>query len=59
MHYCYLLSKLPQASILTDLDIFILVLSGLCHDTGHRGFNNNFEIATLSKRAIRWNDKSV
>jgi hypothetical protein len=43
MHYCYLLSKLSKtASLLSDLDAFTLVFSGLCHDVGHRGFNNNF-----------------
>jgi hypothetical protein len=41
------------------MDYFALVFSGLCHDVGHTGFNNDFEIKTLSKKALRWNDKSV
>ncbi len=36
-----------------------LLFSGLCHDVGHTGRNNTFEINTNSKLAIKYNDKSV
>ena len=43
MHYAYLLTRLPKiTNVLSDLEIFTLVWSGLCHDVGHRGYNNSF-----------------
>lgn len=34
-------------------------MSGLCHDLEHTGRTNNFEIANMSRLAIRYNDESV
>lgn len=60
MHYCYKLSALPNAKkYLSSLNIFALVLSGLCHDTSHPGHTNPFAVASGSKLAMRYNDKSV
>lgn len=36
-----------------------MVIAALCHDLGHRGRNNGFEINTLSNLAIRYHDNSV
>lgn len=47
------------SKVLDDLSKFTLLLSGLCHDANHTGKNNGFEAATLSKLAIRYNDKWV
>lgn len=59
MHSCYLLSTLPaNLNILTVKDIFVNVFSGLCHDVGHTGFTNAFEIASSSRKAMIYNDKS-
>jgi len=59
MHTCYLLSTMPaNINILTVRDIFANVFSGLCHDVGHTGFTNAFEIASMSKKALTYNDKS-
>lgn len=59
MHSCYLLSKIPaNFNILTVKDIFVNVFSGLCHDVGHTGFTNAYEIASNSKKAMIYNDRS-
>jgi len=59
MHSCYLLSNLSSNfNILNKKDIFINVFSGLCHDVGHTGFTNAFEIASMSRKAMIYNDKS-
>lgn len=59
-HSCYILGKMKASrEILSEFDHFILVLSGICHDVGHQGLNNDFEIKTMSKKALRWNDISV
>ena len=39
--------------------IFSTVLGGLCHDVGHTGRTNSFEIASRSKKALTYNDISV
>lgn len=60
MHTCYLLANTPKCKqLFTPFKIFTIVFSGLCHDVGHTGFTNIFEIASHSKKAITYNDNSV
>jgi HD superfamily phosphohydrolase len=60
MHTCYLLcNSTRNKQLLNSSKIFAIVFSGLCHDVGHTGFNNLFEIASRSKKAITYNDNSV
>ncbi|EGR32677.1 hypothetical protein IMG5_074870 [Ichthyophthirius multifiliis] len=60
MQSCHMLTKCQKSqSILKDIDVFTVIFSGLCHDVGHTGRTNNFEIAVQSKLAIRYHDKSV
>jgi cAMP-specific phosphodiesterase 4 len=60
MHTCYLLAHSPKMQqLLTPFRIFTVVFSGLCHDVGHTGFTNLFEIASHSRKAITYNDNSV
>lgn len=60
MHMCYLLGRLEKYSeYLSDVNLFALVFSGLCHDVGHPGRTNQFEINSQSKKAVRYNDRSV
>ena len=59
MHTCYLISSLQEnQKIFTNHEFFAIVFSGLCHDVGHTGFTNSFEIASQSKKALIYNDKS-
>ena len=44
---------------LDDLEQFTLLFSALGHDVSHTGRTNAFEVATLSKLAIKYNDESV
>lgn len=44
---------------ISDFEIICLLVSGLCHDIGHPGFNNSFQINSMSSFALTYNDKSV
>ena len=60
MQSCFfLVRKTWIVDLLSYSERFSLVFSGLCHDVAHTGRNNNFEINSLSKLAIRYSDKSV
>lgn len=47
------------SKILTIQQMLGLMLSALCHDVDHPGYNNAFQIATNSSLAIMYNDKNV
>lgn len=60
MHTAFLLTNIPNINqFLSDFTKFTLVISALCHDVGHTGFNNAFEIAKRSYLAELFNDISV
>ena len=40
-------------------DILSLLISAICHDVGHRGRTNDFEIKAHTSLAIRYNDASI
>ena len=44
---------------LSDLEKLGIIVGALCHDVGHTGFTNTFEIESFSPRAILYNDISV
>ena len=44
---------------LNDIDIISLLVAGLCHDVGHPGYNNDFQIKMMTDLTITYNDKSV
>jgi high affinity cGMP-specific 3',5'-cyclic phosphodiesterase 9 len=43
---------------LEPLDVLSLLISALCHDLDHDGFNNSYQINALTPLAILYNDKS-
>ncbi|KAI9282340.1 hypothetical protein BY458DRAFT_449669 [Sporodiniella umbellata] len=47
------------SNYLTRIDILILVVAAFCHDVGHPGMNNQFEVAVRSKLAREYEDLSV
>eukprot|EP00795_Rhopilema_esculentum_P000240 gene240-9880_t len=48
-HFCYLLLKNTEAaSMLKDIECFVLFVSCLCHDLDHRGTTNSFQVASKS-----------
>lgn len=44
---------------LGDIEVFALIISGLCHDLEHPGVNNPFLVASRSDLATLYNDRSV
>ena len=44
---------------LNKLDILSLLVAGVCHDVGHKGYNNDYQIKMYTDLAITYNDKSV
>ena len=42
-----------------DVDSFATLCAALGHDADHPGLNNNFEVNSRSKLAMRYNDESV
>eukprot|EP00930_Biecheleria_cincta_P039656 TRINITY_DN27244_c0_g3_i1.p1 TRINITY_DN27244_c0_g3~~TRINITY_DN27244_c0_g3_i1.p1 ORF type:complete len:722 (-),score=97.72 TRINITY_DN27244_c0_g3_i1:271-2340(-) len=59
MCYFQLFRALSILEKLTLLDVFGLLISCLCHDLDHPGFNNSYLIETESPLALRHNDISV
>lgn len=43
----------------SKLNVLTMFLSGICHDVGHPGLNNNYHINSYSNYALTYNDKSV
>jgi CheY-like chemotaxis protein len=54
-----LLALMNAQQYLTHLDILALLISSLCHDLDHPGFNNVFQSNAQTELAINYNDISV
>jgi hypothetical protein len=52
-------SKVIDYLLLNKLDILSLLIAGICHDVGHKGYNNDYHIKIYSDLAITYNDKSI
>ena len=52
-------SKAINYLLLNKLDIISLLIAGICHDVGHKGYNNDYHIKMYSDLAIIYNDKSI
>eukprot|EP00392_Amoebophrya_sp_AT5.2_P000872 g874.t1 len=44
---------------LQKIDLFAVIVASVGHDAGHRGFTNQYEVASRSDLAFRYNDLSV
>ena len=44
---------------LSELDLLSVIVSAVCHDYGHDGLNNAYDVNSISERAIRYSDQSV
>jgi hypothetical protein len=59
LHYTYKLLDAAEAfGYLYKNDLFAVMIAAICHDIGHRGRNNAFEVLTHSDLALRYNDSS-
>ncbi|CAO3651207.1 unnamed protein product [Cunninghamella blakesleeana] len=47
------------SSYLTSLDIVLLFIAGLCHDIGHPGLNNNYQVNMKTELSQRYHNHSV
>jgi hypothetical protein len=54
-----MLTELGAGKFLTSLDCIILLIAGLCHDIGHAGLNNVYQVNAKTELAIRYKDQSV
>ena len=60
MHASYYLIACTNAlEHFTSHEVLAILVASLCHDVGHTGRNNAFEINSRSPLAINYNDKSV
>ncbi|RUP44743.1 hypothetical protein BC936DRAFT_149057 [Jimgerdemannia flammicorona] len=55
----YMLTSLGAARHLTSLNMTILLIAALCHDIGHPGFNNVYQVNAKTDLAVRYKDTSV
>ncbi|RHY38862.1 hypothetical protein DYB30_003528 [Aphanomyces astaci] len=58
-HVFALLNRTHLLSMLQPNIVFAMLVAALCHDIGHPGTDNAYEIATGSALAIQYNDMSV
>ncbi|OAD67946.1 hypothetical protein PHYBLDRAFT_127928, partial [Phycomyces blakesleeanus NRRL 1555(-)] len=54
-----MLSDYDAKQYLTSVDMASLLIAALCHDIGHPGKNNNFQVNIQTDLAKRYNNKSV
>lgn len=60
MHSTYLLLYSTKAEeTFNNSEVLSMLIASLCHDIGHSGHNNAFEVNSGSDFAITYNDKSV
>lgn len=57
----HMMTELQMIEILhmDKLDCMSMIIAAGCHDLGHDGFNNNYHVNAITKRAIDCNDQSV
>ncbi|KAJ8660920.1 hypothetical protein O0I10_003142 [Lichtheimia ornata] len=55
----YILTELEAEQYLSRLDVAALLLAALCHDAGHPGYTNLFQVNIKTQLADRYNNTSV
>nr|CAG8439478.1 9657_t:CDS:2 [Entrophospora candida] len=55
----YMLNDLGAAKYLTPLDSICLMIAGLCHDVGHPGLNNVYQVNARTPLALKYKNESV
>ena len=58
-YVCYEMTTSGIDKLLSPLEKFALLLSGVCHDAGHQGFNNIYNIKAETPFGILFKDTSV
>lgn len=52
-------AQLDRVADLRYLDMVAAIISAVCHDYGHDGFNNAYHVNKMTSRALRYHDESV
>ncbi|KAI7892229.1 uncharacterized protein EV154DRAFT_601757 [Mucor mucedo] len=55
----HMLCQYDVATYLSRIDMAALLIAGLCHDIGHPGMNNNYQVNLKTDLAVRYSNKSV
>ncbi|GAB5591465.1 hypothetical protein Unana1_06365 [Umbelopsis nana] len=55
----FILADARANRFLSKIDAMALLLAALCHDIGHPGYNNSYQVNMKSDIAIRYNNQSV
>ncbi|KAI9495522.1 hypothetical protein BDB00DRAFT_813664 [Zychaea mexicana] len=55
----HMLFQFEVLNYLSRIDVAALFIAALCHDIGHPGCNNNYQVNLQTELAIRYNKKSV
>ncbi|KAG2233748.1 hypothetical protein BDF21DRAFT_412293 [Thamnidium elegans] len=55
----HMLCQYDVATYISRIDMAALIIAGLCHDIGHPGKNNNFQVNLKTDLAKRYSNKSV
>lgn len=58
MQFAHLLNSKLNGQ-LDSFAAMTLIISALCHDVGHTGRTNLFEVNSLSMLAVRYHDRNV
>ncbi|KAI9012105.1 hypothetical protein CLU79DRAFT_770543 [Phycomyces nitens] len=55
----YLVAEMTASRYILPIDIASLMIAALCHDAGHTGYNNLYQINLQTDLAKRYHDQSV
>jgi high affinity cGMP-specific 3',5'-cyclic phosphodiesterase 9 len=64
--HCFMVTQMMYGLIwllnltanMEHIDVFILLVSAICHDLDHPGYNNSYQINAQTELALRYNDIS-
>ncbi|XP_015600255.1 uncharacterized protein LOC107270091 [Cephus cinctus] len=64
--HCFCVTQMMYAMVwainlpskISDLEVFVLIVSCICHDLDHPGYNNIYQINARTELALRYNDIS-
>jgi hypothetical protein len=51
--------ELHKIAELRHFDMVSMMISSVCHDFDHDGYNNAYHVNKMSARALRYHDESV